>query len=565
VAATLSKSSGSVTISYARIQDNTATGGATFTANNSVDLGNVTGWTIPVIQPTTQTSSLFSISTVINSIELKWTNGDGAKRVVVARASSAVNLTPVDGASYASAAFGSGTNLGSSNYVVYSGNEDRAVITGLLANTTYYFKVFEFNGSGSSTKYLTTSPPSFNDKTLLSTAVVISNTPVSICSDKYYPAGGSAGYNDSENFTQTLSSSTPGSKLRLTFTDFFTIDSHDVLSIYDGADINSPLIGSYSGSNSPGIVTATNAAGKLTVRFVSDAFSSSTGWLADISCTVLDTQPTIAPSGVNFSNVSSTAMTVGWTNGNGGKRIVIARAGVPVSVTPTDGTEYSANSVYGTGADLGSGNFVVYNGTGNQVNITGLSGATSYYFSVFEYAGANTSSNYLSTAGTGNQSTQAFAPEPTVSMSNYKVTAVSRNSVSVSWTNGNGERRLIMAVTGTGTFESPVDGTTYTANAAYGSGDKIGDIGYVVYDGTGSSATITNLNPNTVYWLYIIEYNGSGSLTNYYLDGGSSYAQTLKYKPTVQASHLTVSKVTANSAKLSWTRGDGDYVLIVGR
>ncbi len=41
-----SKTGGSVTVSYVSLQDNNATGGAVFTANFSVDLGNNTGWTI---------------------------------------------------------------------------------------------------------------------------------------------------------------------------------------------------------------------------------------------------------------------------------------------------------------------------------------------------------------------------------------------------------------------------------------------------------------------------------------------------------------------------------------
>jgi len=43
---TFSKSSGAVTVEYVSLQDNNATGGASFTANNSFDMGNNTGWTI---------------------------------------------------------------------------------------------------------------------------------------------------------------------------------------------------------------------------------------------------------------------------------------------------------------------------------------------------------------------------------------------------------------------------------------------------------------------------------------------------------------------------------------
>ena len=44
--ATFTKTSGTITIDFAELTDVHATGGATFTANNSVDNGNTTGWTI---------------------------------------------------------------------------------------------------------------------------------------------------------------------------------------------------------------------------------------------------------------------------------------------------------------------------------------------------------------------------------------------------------------------------------------------------------------------------------------------------------------------------------------
>ena len=48
--ATFSKSSGTVVVDHVNLQDNNATGGATFIANNSLDLGNNTGWTInPIV------------------------------------------------------------------------------------------------------------------------------------------------------------------------------------------------------------------------------------------------------------------------------------------------------------------------------------------------------------------------------------------------------------------------------------------------------------------------------------------------------------------------------------
>ena len=56
----------------------------------------------------------------------------------------------------------------------------------------------------------------------------------------------------------------------------------DYLEIYDGATTSGTLIGKYYGTDSPGIVTATN--GSLTFKFYSDVNTEGTGWVADVTC-----------------------------------------------------------------------------------------------------------------------------------------------------------------------------------------------------------------------------------------------------------------------------------------
>jgi hypothetical protein len=56
---------------------------------------------------------------------------------------------------------------------------------------------------------------------------------------------------------------------------------------------------------------------------------------------------------------------------------------------------YAANPVFGSGATTGTNNFVVYNGSGNSVTVTGLALNTSYTFTVYEYNGAAGNNIYL--------------------------------------------------------------------------------------------------------------------------------------------------------------------------
>jgi len=112
-------------------------------------------------------------------------------------------------------------------------------------------------------------------------------------------------------------------------------------------------------------------------------------------------------SSVSFTNILSNSMTVNFSGGNGSSRIVVFNSGGPVSAIPTDGNSYNANSVFGNGAAITPGQYVVYNGGGNSVTVTGLAASTNYNVAVFEYndAGLPAATNYLATPGTGSQLT----------------------------------------------------------------------------------------------------------------------------------------------------------------
>jgi hypothetical protein len=100
---------------------------------------------------------------------------------------------------------------------------------------------------------------------------------------------------------------------------------------------------------------------------------------------VVCNEPNMDASNIQFSNPTGTSVTVSWTNGSGSGRILIGRQGSPVADPPVDGVNYTANSVFGTlGTELGSG-YVLYNGSGNSVNVTGLTPGQTYHFAVVEY------------------------------------------------------------------------------------------------------------------------------------------------------------------------------------
>ncbi len=99
------------------------------------------------------------------------------------------------------------------------------------------------------------------------------------------PSGGDCGhYGGNENYKLTVRPDSSGKYVSVTFLKFKTQPNADVLSIYDGASINCPLIGRFSGSELPDSITATNPLGALTFTFSSDTYINFFGWLATLTC-----------------------------------------------------------------------------------------------------------------------------------------------------------------------------------------------------------------------------------------------------------------------------------------
>lgn len=107
---------------------------------------------------------------------------------------------------------------------------------------------------------------------------------ISSCSGTLYDHGGTTGYSNDASGTLTITPTTAGSYLMLSFSAFTTESCCDYLYIYDGPSTVAPLIGTYSGTSSPGIVYATNPTGALTLSFTTDVSSTSGGFQAAISC-----------------------------------------------------------------------------------------------------------------------------------------------------------------------------------------------------------------------------------------------------------------------------------------
>jgi len=96
-------------------------------------------------------------------------------------------------------------------------------------------------------------------------------------------------------------------------------------------------------------------------------------------------EPTVPASNVTFQNITCNSMRINWTRGNGDRCIVLVKEGSAVNAEPADGSVYTAFTVFPTGSQIGTGNYVVYNFLGTNVTITGLKPNTEYHVAVFEH------------------------------------------------------------------------------------------------------------------------------------------------------------------------------------
>lgn len=94
-------------------------------------------------------------------------------------------------------------------------------------------------------------------------------------------------YTNRESFTRTIIPNLPNNKIVVTFTQFALEADFDFLFIYDGANDSFPELNlglGYTGTNSPGTVTSTAIDGSLTFKFISNLFTTASGWAATFAC-----------------------------------------------------------------------------------------------------------------------------------------------------------------------------------------------------------------------------------------------------------------------------------------
>jgi len=185
----------------------------------------------------------------------------------------------------------------------------------------------------------------------------------------------------------------------------------------------------------------------------------------------VSTEPTTSASLLNASLTNCTNVQLVWTPGSGANRIVVARASGAVNNLPVDGNLYTANSSFGSGANLGNGNYVVYNGSGSSVTITGLSTGITYHFAVIEYNGYNVFTNYKTqNYPAANILTNSFSISATANNASIcpgdSSVLTSSGALTYSWSPSSG----LNGTSGSSVVAKPAGTTTYTVTGTNNAG-----------------------------------------------------------------------------------------------
>jgi trimeric autotransporter adhesin len=120
---------------------------------------------------------------------------------------------------------------------------------------------------------------------------------------------------------------------------------------------------------------------------------------------------------------------------------------------------------------------------------------------------------------------------------------------------------LVIASTSSTLSSPPVSNTVYAVD------DIIGN-GTVVSVNNSTTFNVNNLNPATTFYFTIYAYS---ALQNCYLlvnpltGNIATQPSPICIPPTIQATNITATNVTATSMDISFTRGNGDNILVVSR
>ncbi len=459
------------------------------------------------VEPATQPTALTFQSVTSTSYTGNFTGATGSPDgyLVFRKTGSAPTFVPVDATTYTL-----NSNYGDSKLVAVGANTTFNE-TGLTQLTNYHYAVYAYNGSGLPINYRSTSPLTGNVTTALAeptaqpTNIAFTNVTSNAITVSYSAAAGSpAGYlvlrraGSSSTFVPVYNSAyTVGQQVT---TGVFVAYTGPNVSFTDGSLLASTVY-HYD-------VFAYNQSGALiSYRTLAPLEGSTSTFTAE---------PSAQPSNINFSNITATAMRIGFTPANPAPSgyLAIRNTATASTFTPVDGTSYSL------GQNVTNG-IVVFNGAATSFDDAGLLPGTTYAYTIFSYNGSGTATNYVETLSASNTGVKITVPgKPNVG----PATNVQQTSFTANWS----------AITGASSYRLDVSEDNFVSRVA----------GFDNLTVNGLASPVTGLKQGTAYKYRVRAVNESGTSVN------SDESQQF----TVPATPVTNSatNVTQTSFTASW-------------
>lgn len=282
--------------------------------------------------------------------------------------------------------------------------------------------------------------------------------------------------------------------------------------------------------------------------------SSNELWVIDEFRVIGYRKPSVQVSNFSFTQINTFSGQINLTRGNGDSVLVVAKEGSSVDGVPVYSIKYTANNIWKLGQQISADNYVIFNSDNNSFDFLEFAPSKTYYLAGFEYNYANNPC-YLIPGQTFSFTTNA-CDYPTVNATNAVISNIKTTSMTLSFTKGNGNRRLVLIRELYPVEDYPHDSVSYVADSVYGLGYRFADGSYVVYNDTGSKVTITNLMPGIVYYFKVYEYNCSKGYEKY-LKANVLEASEQTFPENVRS--LRTVCINDTSWQISWQNPIGYY------
>jgi hypothetical protein len=251
--------------------------------------------------------------------------------------------------------------------------------------------------------------------------------------------------------------------------------------------------------------------------------------------------PLMTPAISDFRVVGKTHkdVTLGWSLNAFEDSVILAYSEDSIIGNLQDSVSYNRGDTI-----AGGGNILFVGNDSVSYIHKGLLPYTNYYYKIWTWhKGA-----YVSELAVIAKTEKIPAPR------NFTITNIQKNNLDINWNLNEYGDSVLLLYSRQNVFEEPVQ------DSVYQTGQTLEGGGTLIYQGNASSFEHAGLKELAKYYYRIWSIK-----QGFYSDGITISGKTACETPATQVSGIAADVLTNNSISLTWNRGNGDKVLVVGR